>query len=140
MHVSNLNLNELLGIIKSYYKLAVKHSLISILSAGSEFLFFLLFFSYLKINLFISYFLSFMIAFLVGITGHTYFTFSLRIISKRSFYLFIIQCSIAFILGYFIIQTFLDLHFTALLSKSIQLAIVFFFNLIFGKNFTFKKY
>ena len=93
-----------------------------------------------KINLFFSYFFSFMIAFLVGIIGHTYFTFSLGIISKRSFYLFIIQCAIAFILGYFIVQTLLDLHFTALLSKSIQLAIVFFFNLIFGKNFNFKKY
>jgi len=81
-----------------------------------------------------------MIAFLVGIIGHTYFTFSLKIFSKRSFYLFGIQCAIAFILGYFIVQMLLDLHFTALLSKLIQLAIVFFFNLIFGKNFTFKKH
>jgi hypothetical protein len=126
-------------VIKNYISLAIKHSFVSIICATTEFSLFLLFFSILNISLTYSYILSFMAAFFIGLFGHSYLTFSLGNVAKRNLYLFLTQCIIALVLGYLLVHFFISINLSPSLSKILQLSIIFIFNLIFGKNFTFKK-
>jgi hypothetical protein len=126
-------------VIKNYISLAIKHSFVSIICATTEFSLFLLFFSKMDIDLTYSYILSFMAAFFIGLFGHSYLTFSLGNVAKKNLFLFLAQCIIALVLGYFLVHFFISINISPSLSKILQLSIIFIFNLIFGKNFTFKK-
>jgi hypothetical protein len=125
--------------IKSYISLAVKHSFVSIICATTEFSLFLFFFSRIQLDLTNSYILSFLVAFFIGLFGHSYITFSLGNVVKRSLFLFLAQCLIALTLGYFLVHFFISLNISPPISKFFQLSIIFFFNLVFGANFTFKR-
>lgn len=124
---------------KSYISLAVRHSFVSIICATVEFSLFLLFFSQIHLNLMGSHILSFSFAFLIGLFGHSYITFALGYVVKRNLFLFLAQCGIALSLGYFLVNFFISINLSPSLSKILQLSIGFFFNLIFGRNFTFKR-
>ena len=126
-------------IIYPYYKLSLRHSLISITCASAEFSLFLLLFFHLKFNLLISYFFSFATAFSIGLVGHTFITYSLKRISKKNFYFFVMQCLISFIFGYSIINFLLGINLPIPVAKAFQLIITFIFNLFFGKNLTFRN-
>ncbi len=126
-------------IIYPYYKLSLRHSLISMTCASAEFFLFLVLFSHIKLNLFISYFFSFATAFFIGLIGHTFITYSLKRISRKNFYFFVMQCLIAFIFGYSIINFLLGINLSIPVAKAFQLITIFIFNLFFGKNLTFRN-
>lgn len=123
----------------SNIRLMIKHSLVSIVCGLTEFSTFLFLFSYLHINLLISHTLSFFLAFILGIYGHTYLTYSLGRIKRLTIYFFVIQCSISFLFGYFIIYNLLLLGVSVYLAKILQLTSTFLFNFFFGKHFTFRR-
>jgi putative flippase GtrA len=124
---------------RQYLKLALRHSIVSLSSSLIEFSLFIFFYSYLNFNLFFSHGISFSSAFIVGLFGHSYLTFLVGRIHKRNFYFFLIQCFFAFILGYMILKYFLFLKINPLISKLVQLGIIFFYNILFGKHITFKQ-
>ena len=123
----------------SNIRLVIKHSFVSLVCGLTELSFFLFLYSYLHINLFISHSLSFFLAFIIGIYGHTYLTYSLMRIKRLTLYLFVIQCSISYLFGYFIISNLLSLGVPPYLAKIVQLPSTFLFNFLFGKNFTFRR-
>lgn len=124
---------------KDISKLIFRHLIISTLCATTDFLIFSLIFYYFNQTVQIAYSISFISATLVGFCGHTFFTYSINKFYWRNILFFCIQASIAFIIGYYLILILISAGIHVLLSKILQLSIVFFFNVFVGKLITFKK-
>lgn len=124
---------------KNNFKLLIKHSIISIICAATEFSLFMIFYTNLNFNLRISYLLSFIVAITLGFIGHSFFTFNVNLNWKRNLIFFISQCLISLFLGFTIINLLLTSGWHPSIAKVTQLFITFFFNVIFGKFISFKK-
>lgn len=76
---------------------------------------------------------------MIGFIGHSLFTFRTGGFYKRNALFFIIQASVALLLGYLILSNLIHLGLKAAVAKVFQLGCVFFFNISFGKLLSFKK-
>jgi putative flippase GtrA len=123
---------------KYIFHLLLRHGLVSGTCATSEFLLFMLMYTYLQLNLFVSFAVSFLSATLIGFIGHSMFTFKLGRLFKRNAILFSVQASCALILGYLVVSSLIDAGFQPAVAKANQLVLIFFFNAMFGKMITFK--
>lgn len=132
-------MNLLLQKIKNNFRLILRHAAISALCASTEFLIFLCSYNTLALNLQVSYIASFVSATMIGFVGHSLFTFRTGGFYKRNAFFFLLQASIALLLGYLILSNLIFWGVKAALAKIIQLGCVFFFNLSFGKLLSFKK-
>lgn len=129
---------HLLNVNSNRFRIVIKHGVVSCICATVEFTLFITLFSLVKLGLNFSYIFSFVSATLVGFVGHTFFTFKVGKLSKRNGAFFLIQSCISLGLGYSIVFILLKLGFIASVSKLIQLAITFIFNVLFGKYISFR--
>ena len=123
---------KIIGIYKQNINLIKRHLVISFLCGLIELSLFLLIFKFILAPLFASHFISFCSATLVGFLGHSYYTFEIGYLHKVNLIYFIIQVTLALFLGYLILTFFINtLSLSPLLSKIIQLCLVFNFNFYF---------
>lgn len=120
------------------WRLLLRHGAISLLCATSEFSLFMLMLTQLKINLATSYVISFVVATLIGFVGHSMFTFKLGRLCKRNAMMFTIQACCALALGYLLISGLISSGLVPAIAKAMQLVVIFFFNVTFGKVVSFK--
>ena len=134
------NLRESHVNFKYFFHLLLRHGLVSATCAASEFSLFMLMYTYLQLNLFASYVVSFLTATMIGFIGHSMFTFKLGRLFKRNAFLFSVQASCALVLGYLVVSSLIGAGFRPAVAKATQLVLIFFFNAMFGKMFTFKSW
>lgn len=120
-------------------KLVVRHLVVSATCATIDFSSFGFAVYYLNTSITLAYALAFSIATLVGFFGHTYFTYEVGRLHLKNALLFVLQATTSFLIGYFLLMLLLGLGLPVMLSKLIQLGLVFFFNVSIGKFLTFKK-
>lgn len=119
--------------------LLFRHGLISITCASTEFSLFILLFSYLGLPLPVAYIFSFCVATCIGFVGHSIFTFKVGRLYRRNALFFVIQACCALMLGYLIVSSLIQSGMFPSFAKGIQLVLIFFFNVFFGKFLSFKK-
>ena len=119
-------------------KLAMRHGVVSVICASTEYSLFILLFSYFHLQLIFSFSIPYLIASLVGFLGHTYFTFEVNEITKRNLFYFLTQLCFVATIGFFILKFFL-MYTDARLAKFMQLCCTFLFNILYGKFVSFKK-
>lgn len=124
---------------KKIFLLFFRHGIVSITCGSTEFILFLLFYTHLKVGLPMSYVVSFTAATVIGFLGHSFFTFEVGELRQRNAVFFIIQALCALMLGYLIVASLIHAGTLPALAKAFQLAIIFFFNVIFGRMVSFKK-
>lgn len=124
---------------KIFFFLSYRHAVISGICASVEFCFFILLYTFLKLNLPFSYITSFIIATLIGFVGHSFFTFKVGRLYIRNALIFSVQASCALSIGYLLISLLINGGLHPALAKVIQLFSVFFFNVTFGKFFSFRN-
>ena len=124
---------------KHLFLLFLRHGIISITCGSVEFLSFMLMLSYLHFSLSLSYVISFTIATLIGFVGHSHLTFKVGELRKRNAVFFTIQALSALSIGYVIITMLISAGIIPMYAKMIQLVLIFFFNVSFGKLISFKK-
>lgn len=120
------------------FNLILRHAVVSVCCALSDYLFFLALYSMFHLPLIFSFLISYIIVSSIGFLGHLYFTFKLEKIEIKNIYYFVSQLFLAGIIGYIILKFFL-LYLSAPYAKLLQLFFVFFFSVIYGKFITFKK-
>lgn len=120
-------------------KLVLRHLVVSGTCATVDFLGFGFAVYYLNCTVSLAYVLAFSAATVVGFFGHTYFTFEVGKLHLKNALLFTLQASASFFVGYFLLMLLLKLALPVMVSKIIQLGLVFFFNVSLGKFLTFKK-
>jgi putative flippase GtrA len=96
-------------------------------------------YTYLQLNLSVSYVISFLTATLIGFIGHSIFTFKVGRLFRRNALLFSVQASCALVLGYLAVSSLIGAGFQPAIAKAIQLVLIFFFNVMFGKMISFKS-
>ncbi len=119
-------------------KLVMRHGVVSLICASTEYILFLLLYSYLQIQLIFSFAASYLIASLIGFLGHTYFTFMLNKVNYRNIFYFVTQLCFVATIGYFVLKFFL-VYMDARVAKLFQLCCTFLFNILYGKFVSFKK-
>ena len=124
---------------KNFFLLSSRHAVISGLCASTEFSIFILMYSLIGFNLGTSYITSFVIATFIGFIGHSFFTFKVGGLYIRNALLFFIQASCAISLGYIFVLFLIKTGLHPAIAKGLQLISIFFFNVTFGKLFSFKK-
>ena len=121
-----------------FFTLAFRHGLVSITAGTFDFLLFFIFFNILNLSLEFSYITSFILSASVALLGHIFITFKLGRIELRNLIFFFVQMTLGVLIGYFLILFFLKIGLDTNFSKLLQMAITFFFNLLFGKHISFK--
>ena len=124
---------------RQHILLVLRHGVISATCATTEFSLFRLMLTYLNLKLSISYVVSFVVATAIGFVGHSMFTFRVGRLRKRNAAMFIIQAACAMALGYLIVSGLISSGIMPAMAKAIQLVIILFFNVSFGKFVSFKK-
>ena len=119
-------------------KLVMRHGLVSLICASTEYILFLLLYSYLQIQLIFSFAASYLIASLIGFLGHTYFTFKVNKVKHRNIFYFVTQLCFVATIGYFVLKFFL-VYMDTRVAKLLQLCCTFLFNVLYGKFVSFKK-
>lgn len=120
-------------------RISMKHGMVSVICGSIEYALFLLFYIKLIYSLAFSHAISYFVATVIGYLLHTYFTFSVRLILKRSAVFYVIQSISVLAIGYAIINAFLWMSFTPQVAKFLQLFATFGFNVAFGRYLTFNK-
>ena len=118
--------------------LILRHAVVSICCALSDYVTFLTLYSIFHLPLIFSFLISYIIVSSIGFLGHLYFTFKLEKIAIKNIYYFISQLFFASIIGFIILKHLL-VYMSAPYAKLLQLSFVFFFSVIYGKFVTFKK-
>lgn len=124
---------------KQVVALIAKHLVVSATCATVDFVAFGLSIYYLNTSVTLAYALAFTAATTVGFFGHTYFTFSVGRLHLKNALLFMIQASLSFLAGYFLLIGLIGFGLPVMAAKFVQLGLVFFFNVSVGKLLTFKK-
>lgn len=124
---------------KQVATIVLKHLVISATCATVDFVGFGFAVYYLKTSLALAYALAFLLATTIGFFGHTYFTFNVGRLHFKNALLFMLQASLAFLVGYVLLMLFIGMGAPVMLSKFLQLGLVFFFNVSVGKFLTFKR-
>jgi putative flippase GtrA len=119
-------------------KLVMRHGVVSLICASTEYSLFLLLYSYFQIQLIFSFATSYLIASLIGFLGHTYFTFKVNKVNNRNIFYFVTQLCFVATIGFFILKFFL-MYTDARVAKFMQLCCTFLFNILYGKFVSFKK-
>jgi len=119
-------------------KLVMRHGVVSLVCASSEYSLFLLLYSYFQIQLVFSFAASYLIASLIGFLGHTYFTFKVNKVNHRNIFYFVTQLCFVATIGYFVLKFFL-VYADVRVAKLLQLCCTFLFNILYGKFVSFKK-
>jgi len=117
----------------------MKHGMVSLVCGATEYALFLLFHINFIYPLFLSYLVSFLVATVIGYLLHNYFTFSVRLMSKKSAFFYMVQSILVLAIGYAIINVYLWMSFSPQLAKLLQLMTTFSINVAFGRYFTFNK-
>lgn len=115
-----------------------RHLLVSGVCASSEFLAFSLLLNFLRVEILWAYVASFVLATSIGYVLHSFYTFSVGEIGRRSGLYFVIQATFILILGYAIFNIFVMASIHPLIAKPMQLVATFSLNVIIGKKMTFK--
>ena len=100
----------------------------------------MLMYTHLQVNLSISYAVSFITATLIGFIGHSIFTFKIGRLFKRNALFFSVQAVCALVLGYLAVSSLIGAGFQPATAKVIQLVLIFFFNVMFGKIISFRSW
>jgi len=119
-------------------KLVMRHGVVSLVCASTEYSLFLLLYNYFQIQLIFSFAASYLIASLIGFLGHTYFTFKVNKVNHRNIFYFLTQLGFVATIGYFVLK-FLLIYIDARVAKLLQLCCTFLFNILYGKFVSFKK-
>lgn len=120
-------------------KLLLRHGLVSVTCASSDFAIFYLTFTIFELSLFFSYSIAFFFTAIIGFVGHSFFTFKVQINSPRNFTFFLLQLCLGFLIGFIVLNFFIQLGIRAEYSKIFQLFCTFFFNVIFGGFISFRS-
>jgi putative flippase GtrA len=120
-------------------RISIKHAAVSVVCGTVEYMLFLLLYVKLDCLLFYSYVAAYLVATTMGYLLHNYFTFNLRLITKSSTLLYIIQSFLILTVGYIIITLFLWMSITPQVAKPLQLFATFGLNMAFGRYLTFNK-
>jgi putative flippase GtrA len=137
--ILNLEIKKYLDFFSNHKKIIFRHLFVSGICASTELLLFGVLFKMCALSLTISYLSSFSVATIIGYILHSYFTFSVGKISKRSAIYFLFQASSILLLGYCIFITLIFCGIYPIIAKIIQLIITFNINVLFGRNLTFRK-
>jgi hypothetical protein len=125
--------------VLSNKKIIYRHFFVSSFCASTELLFFSALYKLPAFGITIAYIISFFIATIAGFLLHTFFTFSLGQVTLRSASLFFLQALLIFLFGYSILRILIFVGLHPIISKICQLFMTFSFNVIIGKNLTFRK-
>lgn len=113
-----------------------RHGMVSCVCGFSEYIIFLLIFS-IFLHLFLSHLISFIFATFLGFLLHSYFTFSIKKLSRNTLIKFTFQCAFVLSIGYLLLKLLFQ-YFEPSIAKPFQLILTFFINYSFSKYFTFK--
>jgi putative flippase GtrA len=90
-------------------------------------------------TLLVGHVIAFSCATMIGFVLHSFFTFSVGRLRLRNAMFFGVQALIALAIGYQILKLLVLAGIHPMLAKVLQLGATFFFNVLFGKFFSFKK-
>lgn len=124
---------------KQAVAIIVRHLVVSATCATVDFIGFGLAIYYLKTSVTLAYIIAFAAATTIGFFGHTYFTFDVGRLHLKNALFFILQASMSFLAGYLLLMLLIEFGLSVMVSKIIQLGLVFLFNVSVGKFLTFKK-
>lgn len=119
-------------------KTTLRHGFVSICCGCIEYFSFIYLLQSKEFDLKISYVLSYFLATLLGYILHNYYTFRVKSLKIRTLLLYIFQSLITLSLGFSIVYILIAMNIVPQISKAIQLASTFFFNIAFGRYVTFK--
>lgn len=133
----NFRLNQ--DRLSKILRISIKHGAVSVVCGATEYVLFLLFYVKLDGILSFSYVGAYLVATVMGYWLHNYFTFNVRLMTKRSTVFYAIQSALVLALGYIIINAFLWMSIAPQVAKLLQLFGTFGFNVAFGRYLTFNK-
>lgn len=136
--ILGLSQNSQLKIL-SFFELVLKYGIVSIFCGIIELSVFLIMLDYFNQTLFISHLTGFILATLFGYYSHSIYTFDLGKLRLIVLFKFSLQILTIFFLGYYILDFFINIGLSSLLSKLLQLGLVFLVNVSISKFFTFTK-
>lgn len=122
------------------FALSGRHLVVSGLCATVEYSLFLFLIQTMGASLTVSYLTAYFLATTIGYIGHNYFTFKIGSISLPSILRFAMQSITSLSVGYLLLRIFLRFNIPVWISKALQLACTFIFNIAFGKYVTFRRY
>jgi hypothetical protein len=119
-------------------KLIFRHAVVSVFCASSDYIIFLTLYSILHFSLIAAFLSSYIVVSSIGFLGHVFFTFKLKKISFKNILYFASQLFFVGVIGFFVLRFFL-IFMSAQYAKLLQLSVVFFFSVIYGKLVTFRR-
>ncbi len=123
--------------ILSFFELTLKYGIVSIICGFIELITFLILFEMFDKELFISHLSGFILATFFGYYSHSIYTFDLGKLKLIVLLKFSLQILFVFFLGYYLLELFISIGISSLLSKLLQLILVFLVNISISKFFTF---
>jgi putative flippase GtrA len=138
-----MNLNMLIDFFEKkytkYFGIISRHLIISALCGTIDYLVFIYCYKEIQLGLSLSQACSILIASSIGFMGHSFYTFKTNQVIKKNIILFASQMIIVFFLAYLSLKIMILSEINIWIAKFIQLLITFCFNVIYGKNISFKE-
>lgn len=125
--------------IISFFELTLKYGIVSIICGVIELTVFLTLFEMFNKTLFVSHLSGFIVATLFGYYSHSIYTFDIGKLKIIVLIKFSIQIFFTFFLGYYLLELLISFGLSSLMSKLMQLILIFLVNVSISKFFTFTK-
>ncbi len=123
--------------ILSFFELTLKYGIVSIICGLIELTVFLILFEALSKPLFVSHLSGFILATFFGYYSHSIYTFDLGKLKFLVLLKFSLQILFTFFLGYYFLEFLISTGLSSLVSKLLQLILIFLINISISKFFTF---
>jgi len=124
---------------KDNINIAMRHLIVSTLSACVEVSIFWMLHLVLGVTLLTAHVTAFTCASIIGFVLHSIMTFAIGKLKTRNAIFYCFQALIVLAIGYQIIKILVEIGINVVLAKIIQISITFMLNVFIGKKITFKK-